>query len=470
MVEFRSILCDQLTPIAIYKRVKELYQDEITLFFESAINTSDGNFSFIFMGARERIVYNNTQSSFTSEDGNTKIIRNNPFTFLKEYYKKIDIFKYKKLAKEAKVGFVDGFIGYIGYDAVKIFEDKLKKNMKNLKDDLNIPDIVLIRPKITLAFSHKTNKLTLISEIKEKSKYFDEITNAIFKPYTPLEIIKTKINKSKGKFEFSKEQFFDMVDKSKDMIRSGDVFQIVLSNRFTQPANIDKLSFYRILRSKNPSPYMYLLDFNKFSIVGSSPEVMVALKDGQILLRPIAGTRKRGDNFLKDIELEKDMLNDEKERAEHLMLIDLGRNDVGKVAKVGTVEVKDMMRVEKYSHVMHMVSDVVATLDEKYDMFDLFAATFTAGTMTGTPKIRAMELIAEFEGLKRSYYSGVIGYFGFDGNMDSAISIRTSYLDDKKIVFQAGAGVVADSKKELEYLEVQNKLQALMSSLDDLSL
>jgi len=197
---------------------------------------------------------------------------------------------------------------------------------------------------------------------------------------------------------------------------------------------------------------------------------MVALKDGQILLRPIAGTRKRGDNFLKDLELEKDMLNDEKERAEHLMLIDLGRNDVGKVAKVGTVEVKDMMRVEKYSHVMHMVSDVVATLDEKYDMFDLFAATFTAGTMTGTPKIRAMELIAEFEGLKRSYYSGVIGYFGFDGNMDSAISIRTSYLDDKKIVFQAGAGVVADSKKELEYLEVQNKLQALMSSLDDLSL
>jgi len=161
------------------------------------------------------------------------------FTFLKEYYKKIDIFKYKKLAKEAKVGFVDGFIGYIGYDAVKIFEDKLKKNMKNLKDDLNIPDIVLIRPKITLAFSHKTNKLTLISEIKEKSKYFDEITNAIFKPYTPLEIIKTKINKSKGKFEFSKEQFFDMVDKSKDMIRSGDVFQIVLSNRFTQPANIE---------------------------------------------------------------------------------------------------------------------------------------------------------------------------------------------------------------------------------------
>ncbi len=470
MVEFRSILCDQLTPIAIYKRVKELYQDEITLFFESAISTSDGNFSFIFMGARERIIHNNTQSNFISEDGSTKIIRNNPFAFLKEYYKKIDILKYKKLAKEAKVGFVDGFIGYIGYDAVKIFEDKLKKNMRNLKDDLNIPDIMLIRPKITLAFSHKTNKLTLISEIKEKSKYFDEITDAIFKPYTPLNIIKTKINKSKGKFEFSKEQFFNMVEKSKDMIRSGDVFQIVLSNRFTQPANIDKLSFYRILRSKNPSPYMYLLDFNKFSIVGSSPEVMVALKDGQILLRPIAGTRKRGDNFLKDFELEKDMLNDEKERAEHLMLIDLGRNDVGKVAKVGTVKVKDMMRVEKYSHVMHMVSDVVATLDEKYDMFDLFAATFTAGTMTGTPKIRAMELIAEFEGLKRSYYSGVIGYFGFDGNMDSAISIRTSYLDDKKIVFQAGAGIVADSKKELEYLEVQNKLQALMSSLDDLSL
>ncbi len=468
MVEFKSILFDQLTPIAIYKKVKELYKNEIILFFESAINTDNGNFSFIFIGAREKITHKNGKSLLYLDNGKIEDIGSNPFLYLKSYYKKFDTKKYKKISKEANVGFVDGFIGYVGYDAVKIFEPKLKKDMQSLKDELHIPDIELIRPKVTIAFSHKTNKLTIISEVKNKSKYFNEITSSIFKPYTPFDLKKSKIDSSKNQFEFSKEQFFEMVEDSKEMIKSGDIFQIVLSNRFTQFAKIDKLSFYRILRSKNPSPYMYLLDFDKFSIVGSSPEVMVALEDGHILLRPIAGTRKRGKSFAEDLELEEEMLNDEKERAEHLMLIDLGRNDVGKVAKPGSIKVKDMMRVEKYSHVMHMVSDVEGMLDDKYDMFDLFAATFTAGTMTGTPKIRAMELIAKFEMLKRSYYSGVIGYFGFDGNLNSAIAIRTSYLDDEKIVFQAGAGIVADSKKEFEYLEVQNKLQALMSSLDDL--
>ncbi len=469
MIEFKSILFDQLTPIAIYKKIKELFRDEITLFFESAINAENGNFSFIFIGAREKIVHKDGKSLRYFENGKVEDIGSNPFLYLKSYYKDIDKNKYKQISKEANVGFVDGFIGYIGYDAVKIFEPKLEKSMQDLKDELQIPDIELIRPKITIAFSHKTNKLTIISEIENRSEYFNQITNAIFRPYTPFELKKSKIDASKGKFEFSKEKFYQMVENSKEMIKSGDIFQIVLSNRFTQFAKIDKLSFYRILRSKNPSPYMYLLDFDDFSIVGSSPEVMVALQDGHILLRPIAGTRKRGKSFAEDLELEEDMLSDEKERAEHLMLIDLGRNDVGKVAKPGTVKVKDMMRVEKYSHVMHMVSDVEAVLDERYDMFDLFAATFTAGTMTGTPKIRAMELIAQYEKLKRSYYSGVIGYFGFDGNLNSAIAIRTSYLDNEKIVFQAGAGIVADSKKEFEYLEVQNKLQALMSSLDDLS-
>ncbi len=469
MIEYKTILYDQLTPISIYKNIRELYKNEIILFFESAISTNDGNFSFIFVGDRERISHKNGKSIFTNQKGEQKEIDKNPFVFLKKYYKKIDIDKYKKLSKEANVGFIDGFIGYMGYDTAKIFEPKLINSMNSLKDELNIPDIELIRPKITIALSHKTKKLTLISEISNKSKYFNEIINKIFQPFTPFKLQKSHINKSKGKFEFSKEKFFNMITNAKEMIKSGDIFQIVLSNRYTQYAKIDKLSFYRVLRSKNPSPYMYLLDYKDFSIIGSSPEVMIALKDGHILLRPIAGTRKRGGNYLRDLELENEMLNDEKEKAEHLMLIDLGRNDVGKVAKTGSVKVKDMMRVEKYSHVMHMVSDVEGILDKKYDMFDLFNATFTAGTVTGTPKIRAMELIAKFEGVKRSFYSGVVGYFGFDGNMDSAISIRTSYLDNEKIVFQAGAGIVADSKKELEYLEVQNKLQALMSSLDDLN-
>jgi anthranilate synthase component 1 len=196
---------------------------------------------------------------------------------------------------------------------------------------------------------------------------------------------------------------------------------------------------------------------------------MVRLKDNKILLRPIAGTRKRGNTLIKDMEMEQELLNDPKELAEHVMLIDLGRNDVGRVSKVGTVKVTDKMRVERYSHVMHLVSDVESELDEKYDMFDLFASVFTAGTMTGAPKIRAMELIAEFEGIKRSFYSGSIAYFGFDGNMDSAITIRTSLIKDNTIIFQAGAGIVADSLEELEFLEVTNKLAANIATLKDLS-
>jgi anthranilate synthase component 1 len=258
------------------------------------------------------------------------------------------------------------------------------------------------------------------------------------------------------------------VKTAKEHIKAGDIFQIVLSNRLKVKAKIDRLSFYRKLRSKNPSPYLYFIDIDDFAIIGSSPEVMVRLNEGMILLRPIAGTRKRGDTLKKDLELEHDMLNDPKEVAEHIMLVDLGRNDVGRVAIAGSVEVEELMRVERYSHVMHLVSDVVGELDRKYDMFDLFKATFTAGTMTGAPKIKAMELIAKYEGIKRGYYAGSVGYFGFDGNMDTAITIRTALVKNDEIIFQAGAGIVADSKPELEYKEVNNKLGALVATLQEL--
>jgi anthranilate synthase component 1 len=303
--------------------------------------------------------------------------------------------------------------------------------------------------------------------MQEMADSFETIETELKSAYEFIPL-KPASSESEGSFAFSKETFFEMVAKSKEMIKSGDVFQILMANRYTERAKVDPFSFYRILRTKNPSPYMFLLEFEEFSIVGSSPEVMVRLQDRELLLRPIAGTRKRGATLAKDMEMEEEMLNDPKERAEHLMLIDLGRNDVSRVAKTGTVKVHDMMHVERYSHVMHMVTDVIAELDDDKDMFDLFAATFTAGTMTGAPKIRAMQLIAEYEGIKRGFYSGSIGYFGFDGNMDSAITIRTSMIKDDRIVFQAGAGVVADSIPELEYLEVKNKLGALLSSLDDL--
>jgi anthranilate synthase component 1 len=285
--------------------------------------------------------------------------------------------------------------------------------------------------------------------------------------FTPL---KKVLSKNNGYFTHSKSSFFEMVRESKKMIRSGDIFQILISNRYIEQfENIDAISFYRLLKIKNPSPYMFFMDYGEFFIIGSSPEVMVRLTEGEILLRPIAGTRKRGKTIKRDKELEQEMLSDPKEKAEHLMLIDLGRNDVGRVAKIGTVTVPNIMRVERYSHVMHMVTDILAEIDnKKFDMFDLLKATFTAGTMTGAPKIRAMELIAEYEKIKRNFYSGTIALFGFNGNMDSAITIRTALLKDKTLYFQAGAGIVADSKEELEFLEVQNKMNALFSTLKEL--
>ena len=468
MLHSRKILFDQLTPITIFAKLKEYFKDELSFLFESAINSQEGNFSFLFIGERERIILQDSKAFHIDENKVQTPLGDNPFVYLKRRYKEIDTQVYKEYGQKHSLGFVDGFIGYIGYDAVKTFEPRLRSHMDSLKSEIDIPDINLMRPKLVCTFSHKSNTLTLHTFMQDIADKLDFIEDLLKEPHHYIPIQKTHIQTQKGTFAFSKEKFFDMVKQSKEMIRSGDVFQILMSNRFTQLANIDKLSFYRILRNKNPSPYMFLLDLNDFAIAGSSPEVMVGLKDNHITLRPIAGTRKRGSTYEKDQAYEKEMLEDEKERAEHLMLIDLGRNDVGKVAKAGTVEVTDMMRVERYSHVMHMVSDVGAKLDEKYDMFDLFAATFTAGTMTGTPKIRAMELISDFEGLKRSFYSGAVGYFGFDGNMDSAIMIRTAYLDDEKIIFQAGAGIVADSQPELEYLEVTNKLGAMTSSLNDL--
>ncbi|QOG11689.1 anthranilate synthase component I family protein [Arcobacter sp. FWKO B] len=464
----RTIFLDQFTPVSIYAKIKELFPNEITFLFESSINDStNGNFSYIIVGARERVWHKHGLSFFTNELNETTQIESNPFVFLKKYYAQIDKDIYKDQAMKLGIGLIDGFIGNIGYDMVCEFEPKLKKSMSNLKDEIEIADFDLIRPKIILGYSHKSSKLVIVTSLSAYENKLEEIENELKKGYEYIPLKKATLL-DEGSFAFSKEEFFEMVAKSKEMIKSGDVFQILMANRFTQRAIVDHFSFYRSLRSKNHSPYLFLLQYEDFSIAGSSPEVMVRLTDGQILLRPIAGTRKRGTTLLKDLEMENELINDPKERAEHIMLIDLGRNDVGRVAKSGTVKVTDLMRVERYSHVMHIVSDVEATIDDKYDMFDLFSATFTAGTMTGAPKIRAMELIAEFEGIKRGFYSGSIAYFGFDGNMDSAITIRTTLLKDSVVYFQAGAGVVADSKPELEYLEVTNKLAANIATLKDL--
>lgn len=463
----RSYLFDQLSAVALYGEVKKLYPNEITMLFESVVTSEDGNFSFIAIGAKERLTYKENKTLYTNTSGKSKEIAQNPFEFLKEYYNKLETTHYKELADIIGFKFIDGFIGYIGYDMVQVFEPTLRDTMANLEDTLNIPDLDLIRPKVIVGFSHKSSQLTLIDLDGYHKEMVLEISKLIEKPHIQLPVKGAKL-RGQGEFSISKERFMQIVDEAKEHIRAGDIFQILASNRYTQKGSVDPLSFYRILRSKNPSPYLFLLDFNDFSICGSSPEVMVRLTEKQILLRPIAGTRKRGNTTKRDLELEAEMLHDPKECAEHLMLVDLGRNDVGRVAKTGTVKVPDIMRVERYSHVMHMVSDVVATIDDNKDMFDLFASTFTAGTMTGAPKIKAMELIAKFEGLKRSFYSGSVGYFSFTGDMDSAIAIRTALIKEDRIILQAGAGVVADSKPELEELEVRNKLMALIATLKEM--
>jgi len=459
-------MLDQFAPIAVYSKLKEYFKEEVTFLFESAGN-SEGNYSFIIIGARERLVYRDHTTYYHNPQGRIESLDISPFAFLKSYYSQLDTAEYQRLSKALGVGYIDGFIGFIGYDMVRVFEPVLEPYMSGLDDTMNTPDMDLVLPKMIVAYSHKDHKITLISQVEAMISQFDTLEEMLKSSYsyTPLQALE---GDDAGSFSFSKEAFFEMVRKSKEMIRSGDVFQILMTNRFTRHVTVDPFSFYRILRTKNPSPYMFLMEYEDFSIVGSSPEVMVRLNNNELLLRPIAGTRQRGATKQRDEALEAELLADPKELAEHLMLIDLGRNDVGRVAKVGTVNVKDMMHIERYSHVMHIVSDVEATLADDKDMFDLFAATFTAGTMTGAPKIRAMELIAEFEGLKRGFYSGAVGYFGFDGNMDSAITIRTSLVMPDKVILQAGAGIVADSLEEMEYIEVHNKLGALMSSLDDL--
>jgi len=463
----KTILFDQLTPVALYGKIKEIFPTEITMLFESVVNTADGNFSFITIGAQERLSYKNKTTSYIDKNGKVSILKENPFHFLKSYYKNIDKDAYKQKASEVGFSFVDGFIGFIAYDMVRVFEPTLQESMDDLLDPLDTPDLDLVRPAIIIAYSHKSAKLTMILNDERMQEGLKKIETILTSTCTPQTLKAVELD-GEGSFSINEERFKTLVAESKENIRSGDIFQILLANRYTQKGKIDPLSFYRVLRSKNPSPYLFLLDYEDFSICGSSPEVMVRLTEGEILLRPIAGTRKRGKNALRDKELEQEMLDDPKECAEHLMLIDLGRNDVGRVAATGTVKVTDMMRVEKYSHVMHMVSDVEAIIEEDKDMFDLFAATFTAGTMTGAPKIEAMKLIAQYEGLKRGFYSGSVGYFSFDGNMDSAIAIRTSLIKPDSITLQAGAGIVADSIPELEYLEVKNKLGALLATLKEM--
>ncbi len=372
--------------------------------------------------------------------------------------------------------FYGGLVGYIGYDAVRFFEKIPDKN----KDLLGIPDILFILTDTILVFDRLNHTLKIVNNVilpegSAKAQKQRLYRQALAKIESAYEVFKKPLARRQAAKPYpvspitsnlSKREFMEMVSRGKRYIRKGDIIQVVLSQRFRVKSGKDPFQVYRSLRRLNPSPYMYYLKLGNFSIVGSSPEMLVRCENGLVQNRPIAGTRKRGKDKGEDDRLEKQLLADEKEKAEHIMLVDLGRNDLGRISKPGLVKVDDFMRVEKYSHVMHLVSGVSATLDKKrFDIYDVMKAVFPAGTVSGSPKIRAMQIIDELENLRRSLYAGSIGYFSFSHNMDTCIAIRTIVLKNGFAYVQAGAGIVADSVPEREYRESVNKAKAMMEAI-----
>ena len=366
-------------------------------------------------------------------------------------------------------------VGYFSYDIIRYIE-KIPDNSFN---DLNIPDIRLLRPKTIIIHDNLLKKIYFIEncfadeKINNYEKYYlKHVENIKHLKSMSFNFEKKKVNeikknkKIKVKSNISKLQFKKIVLKAKKYIKNGDIFQVVLSQRFETKLTRSPLEIYKKLRKNNPSPFMFFFNFSDFQIIGSSPEILVRLRKNKVTVRPIAGTRPRGLNPKKDKFYKKQLLNDKKELAEHLMLLDLGRNDVGKVSKINSVKVTEQFEIEKYSHVMHIVSNVQGDFDKKQSLLDTMFAGFPAGTVTGAPKIRAMEIIDELEKSKRKMYAGAIGYFSANKSFDTCIALRTALIKNKKFYIQSGAGIVADSIPENEYIETVNKAKALINSLN----
>ncbi len=363
--------------------------------------------------------------------------------------------------------------GYFSYDSIRYIE----KIPNNCKDDLNIPDVRLLRPRTLIIHDNLKKEIFYIRNIYKDEKIidyqkkFDEVKSDLFRLLIQSSIknvdskIPLKSKNIKVKSNTSKNRFLQMINKAKKYIKLGDIFQVVLSQRFEAKLTKKPIDIYKKLRMTNPSPFMFFFNFNDFQIIGASPEILVRLRDNKITVRPIAGTRPRGKTLKEDLFYEKDLLNDKKELSEHLMLLDLGRNDAGKVSKINTVKVTESFIIERYSHVMHIVSNVVGEYNKKFSKFKSLLAGFPAGTVSGAPKIRAMEIIDELEKTKRKVYAGGIGYFSANGEFDTCIALRTAVAKKNKFYVQAGAGIVADSKPLKEYEETINKAKALINAL-----
>ncbi|MCR4379170.1 MAG: anthranilate synthase component I [Rhodospirillales bacterium] len=368
-----------------------------------------------------------------------------------------------------------GLIGYMGYDTVRLSENIPDAN----PDILNVPDGIFLRPTVIAIFDNAKDQVFVVTPVYPQNgvsadKAYDDAQDRLARVVTdfnralePQAGLDDVLDLPEPQSNMSKDAFFNMVERAKEYILAGDIFQVVLSQRFKLPFTLPAFSFYRSLRRVNPSPFLFYLDFGGFQVAGSSPEILVRLRDGTVTIRPIAGTRKRGDSEAEDLALEQELLADPKERAEHLMLLDLGRNDVGRVAEVGSVKVTASYTIERYSHVMHIVSNVEGKIAPGKDAIDALYAGFPAGTVSGAPKVRAMEIIDELEPERRGIYAGCIGYFGADGEMDTCIALRTAIIKDGWLYAQAGGGVVADSTPEGEFEESRNKARALVRAAEE---
>jgi len=470
---YQEILSDVDTPVTAFMK---LGSGKFSYLLESA-ECGENRSRYSFIGSDPKVIFRSKNGIVSiTENGKTKEFKakRSPIEYLKEIMS-----AYKPAQVPDLPRFYGGAVGFLSYDCVRFFEEL----PDTCADDLDVPDLFFIVTDTIIIFDNTELKIKALcnvftSEFESLEKAYlygcAKVASLIEKILSPLKIAPISIgnleeNPDKFTSNISYEHFVKNVERAKKYIKDGDIFQVVLSQRLGIEADIDTFKLYRTIRSINPSPYMFYLKFDDLTLVGCSPEIMVRLEDEKLTLRPIAGTRPRGKTQQEDEAFSKDLLSDQKECAEHIMLVDLGRNDIGRVAECGSVEVSKLKYIEKYSHVIHIVSNVEGKLDKQHDAFSVLSACFPAGTLSGAPKIRAMEIIDELENSRRGVYGGAVGYIGFSGNMDTCIIIRTVLVKDGKAFVQAGAGIVADSDPGKEYQESINKAQALLKAIMEVS-
>ncbi len=463
----REVFADLDTPLSVYLK---LANTPYSYLFESVQGGEKwGRYSIIGLGCQTRLKVHGHQVTLeTDKQVVDQQQVDDPLQYIEDYLQGFKVAEVECLPR-----FSGGLVGYFGYDTIRYIEPKLANNPN--PDKHGTPDILLILSEQLVVFDNLSSRLYIIVYVdpadddayQQGQEKLDLLIDKMHHDelHIPEQSKGGKVSENDFESEFTEQGYKDAVDKARQYIIDGDAMQVVLSQRLSIPFEAEPINLYRALRGLNPSPYMYYLDLGDHHVVGSSPEILVRLEDGKVTVRPIAGTRPRGATAEQDKLLEQDLLQDPKELAEHLMLIDLGRNDAGRVSEVGSVDVTEQMVVEHYSHVMHIVSNVEGKLQPGLSAMDVLRATFPAGTVSGAPKIRAMEIIDELEPVKRGIYSGAVGYLSWTGNMDTAIAIRTAVIKDRKLYIQAGAGIVYDSVPQNEWDETMNKGRAIFRAV-----